>query len=105
MGYWEIGGAGSTIPPLSEWNAKYLYDPDIHADYKSGYFVVKAGDLSFSVIVFTVCACSCICILYARRVFVGAELGGPVTLKYGTSAALVCLWLLYISLSSWRAMS
>lgn len=40
-------------------------------------FVVCAGELSFSVMIFTICAISCLGILIVRRYVIGGELGGP----------------------------
>jgi solute carrier family 8 (sodium/calcium exchanger) len=40
-------------------------------------FIVKAGALSFSVIVFCILAILCLTTFYIRRFFFGAELGGP----------------------------
>ena len=71
-----------------------------------GGFAVPAGDLAFSVTVFTICAISTIALLMVRRmvgVFGKAELGGPVGPKYATSAFLIGLWFLYVTLSSLKA--
>jgi len=93
--YWEGGGANES------WNARYLSDTDISERFKSGAFVVKAGNLAFSVAVFSTFAILCIAILYARRRLFGGELGGPRPAKIATSVALVGLWLLYVVLVSW----
>jgi len=72
----------------------------------AGGFAVPAGDLAFSVTVFTICAISTIALLMVRRmvgVFGKAELGGPVGPKYATSAFLIGLWFLYVTLSSLKA--
>merc|ERR1712146_821139 len=70
-----------------------------------GVFVVRSGDLGFSVIVFTSVALCVLGILVLRRKMLGAELGGPNVSKYASSAILFFCWLLYISLASWNAMN
>jgi solute carrier family 8 (sodium/calcium exchanger) len=69
-------------------------------------FVVEAGDLSFSVALYTITAIIAIAILMARRYigFLGkAELGGPAVFKWITFAILIFMWLLYVLLSSLQA--
>lgn len=63
---------------------------------KGEEFIVEAGSLGPSVIVFCCCALSCIALLMVRRWTVGAELGGPVLIARMSSAFLVMLWLVYI---------
>eukprot|EP00090_Calanus_glacialis_P017022 TRINITY_DN265_c0_g1_i4.p1 TRINITY_DN265_c0_g1~~TRINITY_DN265_c0_g1_i4.p1 ORF type:complete len:628 (+),score=150.87 TRINITY_DN265_c0_g1_i4:224-2107(+) len=73
-----------------------IYNPDTG-------FVVKAGALSFSVILYTICAIMAITLIMARRflpVFGSAELGGTKWAKYASSAFLVFLWIAYVVLSS-----
>ncbi|XP_070581172.1 sodium/calcium exchanger 2-like isoform X2 [Ptychodera flava] len=66
-------------------------------------FEVKAGSLSFSVLIYGVCAVLCIGLLMLRR-FVPAlgkaELGGPTIPKYISAIFLVFLWFFYITMSS-----
>lgn len=67
----------------------------------AGPFLVMAGTVSFSVIVFCCCAIPCIAILYIRRLpFCGGELGGPTVLKWLTSIVFFLLWCAYIALSA-----
>merc|ERR1719228_1528383 len=75
-----------------------------HAIYnpKKG-FEVKAGALSFSVILYTIAAIMAIGLFMARRflpVFGSSELGGTKVPKYLSSLFLVLLWILYIVLST-----
>lgn len=57
--------------------------------------------LAFSVTIFCSGAAVTILVLLLRRSrIVGGELGGPVCLKYFTSAFLFSLWLMYLVLSS-----
>eukprot|EP00931_Biecheleriopsis_adriatica_P113440 TRINITY_DN8848_c1_g1_i1.p1 TRINITY_DN8848_c1_g1~~TRINITY_DN8848_c1_g1_i1.p1 ORF type:complete len:850 (+),score=187.30 TRINITY_DN8848_c1_g1_i1:59-2608(+) len=100
---WSIGAIYWTLGTTAKWDAKYSMDPDIPEAFRSGAFIVKAGDLSFSVGVFSACALICIGALAVRRKLFGGELGGPTAAKYITSASLVGLWLLYVALSSWKA--
>jgi len=60
---------------------------------------VKAGTLTFAVILFCIEAFIAICVLLVRRKF-GGELGGPRPLKIASSMLFVCLWLFYLSMST-----
>jgi len=95
--YWKVNGRNA------EWIYRY---PEQHIDYPSSeypaYLVVLAGDLSFSVGCFTLCAISVLCVLWYRRRAFEAELGGPVGVKTNTSIFLVLLWVFYVSMASWK---
>jgi solute carrier family 8 (sodium/calcium exchanger) len=99
--YWDAAG------PSSEWKDTYgtVFTTDgaeyIADRYPEGGFVVKAGALSFSVIVFTICALVCIAWLIARRKLFGGELGGADGPKYATAGFFVMLWFVYVGMSSW----
>eukprot|EP00746_Dinoflagellata_sp_MGD_P074237 gnl/MRDRNA2_/MRDRNA2_30014_c0_seq1.p1 gnl/MRDRNA2_/MRDRNA2_30014_c0~~gnl/MRDRNA2_/MRDRNA2_30014_c0_seq1.p1 ORF type:complete len:831 (-),score=147.70 gnl/MRDRNA2_/MRDRNA2_30014_c0_seq1:33-2525(-) len=88
----------------ADWISKYEGE-DVIDKYPDGGFVVLAGDLSFSVIVFSVCACLCIALLVVRRSACGGELGGPRGAKFASAAFCVALWFVYVGLSSWKALS
>jgi len=98
---WSIGAIyWRCVGYKDEWGKKY---PDMKEKYpEGGKFVVKSGDLGFSVIVFSSCALCGIALLMIRRKIWKAELGGPVNVKYLTSVFFVCLWFIYIGLSSWK---
>ncbi|CAF0835261.1 unnamed protein product [Rotaria sordida] len=69
-------------------------------------FTVKAGDLSFSVLVFSVCCVISMTVLILRRylsVFGKAELGGPTIPKYLCSIFFILLWIGYLTLSGLQA--
>ena len=66
------------------------------------YFEVPAGNLGFSVILFTSCAVIAIILLVTRRFVAGAELGGPTVLKYVSAVILVALWVIYVLMSSFQ---
>jgi solute carrier family 8 (sodium/calcium exchanger) len=70
--------------------------------WKGGSYQVPAGDLAYSVIIYTACAMVCIAMLLLRRLdmFGGAELGGSTMAKRGCAVFLVGLWLVYIGLSA-----
>jgi solute carrier family 8 (sodium/calcium exchanger) len=97
--YWSVGN------PSAEWISKYSQDPEVPLDYRGGAFVVKAGTLGFSVAVFVGCAAVCLIMLMVRRYTCQGELGGPRLPKYLSCAFSVSLWLIYISLSSWKTFS
>ena len=69
-------------------------------------FEVPAGTLGFSVIVYSCCAITAIGTLVLRRnlsIFGNAELGGPQVTKIVSGVFLICLWVLYVLLSSLQA--
>lgn len=101
---WTIGAiVWSMEGATDEWKEKYA-GLEVLDKYPDGGFVVIAGDLGFSVIVFTLCACTTIAVLCIRRKMVGGELGGPDPLRKGSSVLLVLLWLTYVALSSWKTL-
>lgn len=64
-------------------------------------FVVEAGSLGFSVMIFCIFAVVAIFVLMLRRHhLVGGVLGGPMKYKLPTTIFLVFLWVMYIVLSS-----
>ena len=78
------------------------YDQLVSLQNPERGFVVNAGTLSFSVVVYTLCAITAIALLMTRRflpIFGNAELGGPRVTKYLSAAFFLFLWLLYIVLS------
>jgi len=82
----------------AEWRETYSGEPWYTPDMPIG-FAVPAGDLAFSVMVFSTCAVITILTLVGRRALLGYELGGPVGIKYGCAAFLIGLWFVYISFS------
>jgi solute carrier family 8 (sodium/calcium exchanger) len=101
---WTIGAIVWFLEGATpEWQQKYSAE-SVVVDYPDGGFVVIAGDLGFSVIVFSICAITTIGILVARRKVAGGELGGPAGLQKASSGFLVCLWFIYVALSSWKTM-
>ena len=62
-----------------------------------GYYVA-AGPLGFSVVVFLICAVICIITLMLRRIFIGAELGGPKCSRVTSMIWLMLLWGIYITM-------
>jgi len=69
-----------------------------------GCFLVPAGTLSFSVIVFTSCACTCIVILVLRRIAYGGELGGPASASKRDAILMCCLWFVYVLMSIMKSL-
>lgn len=67
-------------------------------------YKVPSGNLTQSVIIFTILGFLCIVLLILRRKFVGGELGGSnAYVKWGTSILLLLFWCIYILLSSLKA--
>jgi solute carrier family 8 (sodium/calcium exchanger) len=100
--YWTIKG------PTDDWKQRFSTagkygQYDIVNRYPQGGFAVPAGDLVFSVIVFSICAVICLGTLVVRRKLYGGELGGPTVPKYITVALFLMLWLTYITLSVLKA--
>jgi solute carrier family 8 (sodium/calcium exchanger) len=88
--YWEYYGATEV------WKARV--GPDMVKLYPEGGFIVRAGDLSFTIGVFFICCIICVGILAYRRRAYGAELGGPASVP--TAIFLVLLWVVYVTASS-----
>merc|ERR1712070_562657 len=80
-----------------EWAGKYAND--WQAEKLDFGFVVMAGDLTTSVVVFSVCAVTTLSIVLYRRYYLGGELGGPEFTKKVTGAIFIGLWLIYITFS------
>lgn len=104
--YWTINGRNE------EWVQRYGADDDgytgdddlnsievykRYSDFPG--FVVPAGSLAFSVIIFTITSLLALATLTIRRSVYGFELGGPATAAYATSAFFVFLWFFYIGMS------
>ena len=66
-------------------------------------FAVPAGDLAYSVSVFSTCAVVTISILVGRRYKYGYELGGPAVPKVASASFMILLWLVYITLSTLKS--
>jgi solute carrier family 8 (sodium/calcium exchanger) len=76
------------------WVICAQYGASINKPYE-----VPAGKLGFTVAVFLVCSVITFVLLTARRVFVGGELGGPMTSKVISGGTCFLLWIVYITLS------
>lgn len=60
--------------------------------------------MAFSLTLFLTLACIAFAILLARRnKRIGGELGGPVGIKYVSTAVLILLWVTYIVASTLEA--
>jgi len=99
---WMIGALyWSQMGATDEWVATY---PDIAQHYPGGAFVVRAGDLVFSVAVFVCCAMVCLIGLTVRRLTEGYELGGATGPKWLYGISFFLLWGVYIFLSCWNTL-
>jgi solute carrier family 8 (sodium/calcium exchanger) len=106
--YWTYAVDGGSGKDYSRW-LDYLYAEsglnldqisdvvDVCGD-QSTCFLVPAGDLGFSVIVFSLCGVTCLVSLVLRRKLFGAELGGRLALPFGSF--FIFLWFLYVTLSA-----
>eukprot|EP00929_Paragymnodinium_shiwhaense_P005696 TRINITY_DN10798_c0_g1_i1.p1 TRINITY_DN10798_c0_g1~~TRINITY_DN10798_c0_g1_i1.p1 ORF type:complete len:855 (-),score=202.74 TRINITY_DN10798_c0_g1_i1:365-2929(-) len=95
--YWAIVG------PNEEWTQRY--GAEFAAQYPGGAFVVKGGDLVFSVVVFSVAALVALILLQVRRHVCGGELGGPYLPKLTSGLLLMLLWFFYVAMSVWKVTS
>merc|ERR1719235_1997877 len=68
--------------------------------YESGGFMVPAGELGFSVAVYSALAVVAVILFIIRRFAYGGELGGPTIHNYVSSLIFACLWFAYIGLSA-----
>mmetsp|Transcript_135038 Transcript_135038/g.248435 ORF Transcript_135038/g.248435 Transcript_135038/m.248435 type:complete len:1058 (-) Transcript_135038:77-3250(-) len=102
---WSVGAfVWNSRGPTSEWKSriykgKTFEDHGFFKDYPDGGFIVPAGSLAFSVLVFVACAGLCLLLLIVRRIKYGGELGGPQCAQTRDMTLLVCLWFLYIACS------
>ena len=71
--YWSYGASPAA---LDAWHARYAREEWYYEGMAAG-FAVPAGDLGFSVGVFSTCAVGCLLLLVLRRATLGYELGGP----------------------------
>jgi len=71
---------------------------------RGNWYKTPPGDLAYSVAVFLVCSVFCFITLLVRRKVIGGELGGPRTSAYASSAFLIFLWVIYITLSIVKAL-
>jgi len=93
--FWTMSGQ------TKEWVKKY---PELATKYPDGGFAVPAGDLGFSVIIFSTLACMTVLTFVIRRKAVGGELGGPKGSKYASAVMLVLFWLVYVAASAWKTL-
>jgi solute carrier family 8 (sodium/calcium exchanger) len=68
--------------------------------YPGGGFMVPAGELGFSVAVYSALAVVAVILFIIRRYAYGGELGGPKLHNYVSSFVFACLWFTYIGLSA-----
>ena len=94
--YWAANGA------TPEWLSYY---PALALEYPQGGFVVCAGSLAFSVVVYTCVAILTIGCILCRRFCLhpAAELGGDKKLAYATAVLFIIFYLTYIVFSILRA--
>mgnify|MGYP006217198649 CR=1 FL=1 len=102
--YWSAVEKGGTIQ--QEWQLKYGHLPAVQDFLKTNpgeaYFVVEAGGLGFSVIIFTIFSLVCLLTLHLRRTVYGGELGGPAPTRNATAAFFTFLWVAYVLVSSFK---
>ena len=100
--YWSLVGTNNEA--TARWAARYAHNKNVQDAILEGkaVFVVEAGDLGLSVLVFTGCALVCLLGLFVRRKLYGGELGGPAGPKRATAAIFCVLWLVYVLVSSFQ---
>jgi len=102
--YWSAVEKGGAIQ--QEWVLKYGHLPAVQDFLKESpgeaYFVVEAGGLGFSVIVFSIFSLICLLTLHLRRTVYGGELGGPNPVRNATAVFFTFLWIVYVLLSSFK---
>jgi len=78
----------------------------IYHESNGSQFKVHAGDLGFSVTVYTAVAVIALALILVRRyvAFFGkAELGGPTGAKWASGIFMFTLWFVYVIVSSLQA--
>jgi len=95
--YWNFVPKGGAKE--AEWRARYSSEPWYTPDMPVA-FAVPAGDLAYSVGIFTTCAIACLATIILRRETVGYELGGPSPMwDKLTALFFIALWIFYIYMS------
>ena len=92
--YWAVYGEANE----GMWRKRYAEEPWYTSDTPVG-FAVPAGNLAYSVSVFSTAAVMCLAVIVLRRKTIGYELGGPIVLQWITAIFFVGLWFGYIYLS------
>ncbi|CAK0860390.1 unnamed protein product [Prorocentrum cordatum] len=85
-----------------KWKRTYS-NTDLPGKYPGGAFVVQAGSLGFSVLIFFFLAAMCVVVLRIRRIRYRGELGGPTLSKNASSCFLFGLWAIYITTTIWKS--
>lgn len=101
---WTIAAFYWDGPKKEEWKKRDFKGLNYEKNWgdafcKKGCFLVPAGSLSFSVIVFSCCAIACIGLLVVRRQLYGGELGGPASASKRDAVIMCGLWFLYVVMS------
>lgn len=113
---WMIGSCyWATVDPdgevLAEWKTKV--PAEIALQYPNGAFYLSAGNLGFSVIIFTASSLMAFAVLHVRRMvpraypgedkdtLMGGELGGPG--RHLVGGFLIFLWCMYVILSALKS--
>jgi solute carrier family 8 (sodium/calcium exchanger) len=109
---WVVGALfWDNTGPTAEWNARYKNHvvtgttSVVTELYPEGGFVVPAGALGFSVLVYSALALIAALVLQWRRVQYGGELGGPNTSQLVSAGFFIGLWLVYIGANIVYAMA
>jgi len=99
---WTVGAIYWHLKEWDEhWAFKYPDIAKVQRASKEMVFVVKSGDLVFSVIVFNIAAVLACTILVVRRRKVGGELGGPQPLKTVSAVTFAMLWFISVGVCGW----
>ena len=88
------------LPDASLSPAQYSDIMAMSCASAGGCFVVPAGDLGFSVIIFGICAVMCLGGMVLRRVLYGYELGGKAAKPFGFF--FIALWFFYVVMSTMK---
>jgi solute carrier family 8 (sodium/calcium exchanger) len=95
--------------PTDEWYARYKNQvvtgttsvvPEL---YPGGGFVVPAGALGFSVLVYSALAAAAAALLQFRRVEFGGELGGPIKFQIISACVFTGFWFIYLGANIYYA--
>lgn len=82
-------------PEEGAWRARYSAEPWYVEGMPMG-FAVPAGELGYTVFIFSLCAMATLGILFLRRAVFGVELGGPQPWASITSVVFMALWFFYV---------
>eukprot|EP00928_Gymnodinium_smaydae_P063986 TRINITY_DN47432_c0_g1_i1.p1 TRINITY_DN47432_c0_g1~~TRINITY_DN47432_c0_g1_i1.p1 ORF type:complete len:724 (-),score=69.33 TRINITY_DN47432_c0_g1_i1:476-2647(-) len=93
--YWFVTGR------THEWSQRYSDVANSYPD-DARFVVLVSANLVYFICVFSIVCVLAFWIIYLRRTWIRAELGGPYLAKLFSSLALIFYWFIFIGVCCWR---